>query len=147
MKISITILLILFCFTTHGQNPTGIDKKREKEILHLDSLRINALIKNDTAFLSRLYADDYMMISSTGEIRTKADQLRDIGAGSVLHEKGEEKYLKIRFYGNVAVVQSESTGKVIINGKASESLRRFTRVFVKRNGRWQLIATHISRVQ
>jgi hypothetical protein len=86
------------------------------------------------------------MITSTGEIRNKQDQLKDIGSGKVIHEKIEEKYIKMRFYGNVAIVQSESKGKLIQNGMVSDDLRRFTRVFAKNNGKWQLVSTHISRV-
>jgi len=112
----------------------------------LDQDRIKALENGDTAWLSRFYADDFIMITSTGEIRNKQDQLKDIGCGKVVHEKIEEKYIKMRFYGNVAIVQSESKGKLIQNGVVSDDLRRFTRVFVKTNKRWQLVSTHISRV-
>ena len=119
---------------------------KEQELINLDHERINALEKGDTAWLSKFYADDFIMITSTGEIRTKQDQLKDIGAGKVVHEKIDEKYLKVRFYGNVAVVQSESKGKLIQEGNVSDDVRRFTRVFVKNNGYWQLVSTHISKV-
>ncbi len=117
-----------------------------QEIIKLDKDRIKALEDADTAWLSRFYADDFIMITSTGEIRNKQDQLRDIGSGKIVHENIEEKYLRMRFYGNVAIVQSESKGKLIQNGIVSDDIRRFTRVFVKSNERWQLVSTHISRV-
>ena len=118
----------------------------EKEITDLDRHRIEALEKGDTAWLSKFYADDFIMITSAGEIRTKQDQLRDIGSGTVVHGKIEEKYLQMRFYGNVAVVQSESKGVLIQNGNKSDEVRRFTRIFVKNRKQWQLVSTHISRV-
>jgi ketosteroid isomerase-like protein len=118
----------------------------EQEIINLDQDRIKALENGDTTWLSKFYADDFIMITSTGEIRNKQDQLKDIGSGKVVHEKIEEKYIRMRFYGNVAIVQSESKGKLIQNGMVSDDMRRFTRVFVKTNKQWQLVSTHISRV-
>ena len=71
---------------------------KESEIKEPDKKRTEALADNDMAWLSKLYADDFIMITSTGEIRTKADQLKDIGSGIVGHQKTGENYLKFRFY-------------------------------------------------
>jgi ketosteroid isomerase-like protein len=146
--ICIGISLLLSCNNNKNalsKSSSGISNL-EKEITDLDRHRIEALEKGDTAWLSRFYADDFIMITSTGEIRTKQDQLKDIGSGNVVHGKIEEKYLQMRFYGNVAVVQSESKGMLIQNGNQSDDVRRFTRVFVKNRNQWQLVSTHISRV-
>ena len=119
----------------------------EREIHNVDNERAQALRRNDVGALSRLYADDFMMITSTGQMRSKQDQLRDISASTIQHQDSAEKILKLRAYGDVAVVQSESRGGLIMNGKSDSALRRFTRVYVKREGQWQLVATHISRVE
>lgn len=47
-----------------------------------DRARSDALRAGDTVALARLYADDFVMVTSTGQLRTKADQLRDIGSGA-----------------------------------------------------------------
>jgi ketosteroid isomerase-like protein len=144
------VIVVFFLSCSGNKNATTSGSSRtsnlEQEITNLDHDRIEALEKGDTAWLSKFYADDFTMITSTGEIRTKQDQLGDIGSGKVVHGKIEEKYLKMRFYGSVAVVQSESKGTLIQNGISSDDVRRFTRVFVKNNSRWQLVSTHISRV-
>jgi ketosteroid isomerase-like protein len=146
--ICITICFLLSCYNNkNAVSKNSFDTSSlEEEITELDRHRIEALEKGDTAWLSRFYADDFIMITSTGEIRTKQDQLKDIGSGSVIHGKIEEKYLQMRFYGNVAVVQSESKGILIQNGNKSDDIRRFTRIFVKNNKQWQLVSTHISRL-
>jgi ketosteroid isomerase-like protein len=146
--IGIGIFFLLSCYNNKNVARRSSQQTPilEKEITDLDRHRIEALEKGDTAWLSRFYADDFIMITSTGEIRTKQDQLKDIGSGNVVHGKIEEKYLQMRFYGNVAVVQSESKGILIQNGNKSDDVRRFTRIFVKNNKQWQLLSTHISRV-
>ena len=120
----------------------------EREILAVDEERDQALRHNDVQALARLYSDDFMMITAAGEIRTKQDQLRDISAGTIQHQGPSTRILKLREYGDVAVVQSESQGgTLIMNGRADANVRRFTRVYVKTDGKWQLVATHISRVE
>lgn len=119
----------------------------EREIRDVEQARAQALRHNAVEALSRLYADDFLMITSTGQMRTKQDQLRDISASTIQHQDSDDKILKLRTYGKVAVVQSESRGGLVMNGQGDTTLRRFTRVYVKKKGRWQLVATHISRVE
>ena len=118
----------------------------EDELREVDLQRIEALRSGDTAALGRLYADDFMMITSTGEIRTKQDQLRDIASGHFQHQGPPPKILRLRVYGDVAVVESESTGELLVDGQPDNIVRRYTRVYIKTHGHWQLSATHISRV-
>jgi len=146
--ICISISVLLSCCNNKNavSKSSSESSNLEKEITDLDRHRIEALERGDTAWLSKFYADDFIMITSNGEIRTKQDQLKDIGSGTVVHGKIEEKYLQMRFYGNVAVVQSESKGALTQNGNKSDEVRRFTRIFVKNRNQWQLVSTHISRV-
>jgi len=147
VKYGWTILICISSCSANKPSKSAVENSNfEQEIISLDQSRINALKKGDTAWLSKFYADDFIMITSTGEIRNKEDQVKDIGSGKVVHEKIEETYIKMRFYGSVAIVQSESKGKLIQNGVVSDDVRRFTRVFVKKNNHWQLVSTHISRV-
>ena len=119
----------------------------ERELRDADSTRNDALRSGDTAALARLYADDFVMITSAGQLRTKADQLRDIGAGTVAHQGPSERILKMTVEGDMAVVQSESgAGTLVTAGRPDTRMRRYTRVYVHRGGRWQLLATHISIV-
>ena len=46
----------------------------------------------------------------------------------------------IRVYGNTVVLTGRSVGTFNYNGKVSEGPRRFTNVYVKKDGRWQLVA-------
>jgi uncharacterized protein (TIGR02246 family) len=150
----IMALLILAAGSHTSANSQKSEKSQlvqvdvEREIRQVDEERNQALRRNDVQALAQLYSDDFMMITPTGEVRTKQDQLRDISAGTIQHQGSPARILRLRTYGDVAVVQSESQGgELIVNGKADSIVRRFTRVYVKTKGRWQLVATHISRVE
>jgi ketosteroid isomerase-like protein len=139
---------------------------RDRTLWAAESLRVGALVGNDTAALSRVYADEFTMVTSTGELRTKADQLREIGAGVLLHPSAgapsasgtvanssqsrpeAERVLSRRLYAGatVGVVVSENTAPVVRGADTATVRRRNTRVYVWRDGRWQLVSNHISRV-
>ena len=125
----------------------GVGRDVAAELQATDRLRGDALRAGDTAALARLYADDFIMVTSAGQLRTKADQLRDIGTGDVGHQGPPEHVLHLTVVGEVAVVHGESApGTLVTRGQADPRARRYTRVYVRRAGRWQLLATHISVV-
>ena len=112
----------------------------------MDLLRSTALRNGDLAALATLYSDDFIMITSTGEIRTKQDQLDDIARGRFQHPGPQARILRLRVYGEVAIVHAESQGELVVDGQPDDVFRRYTRIYVKSAGHWQLTATHISRV-
>lgn len=119
----------------------------ERELRGVDAARNNALRTGDTTALAQLYADDFVMITSSGQLRTKRDQLRDIASGAVQHQGPSERILRLTMRGDVAIVQGESdAGTLVTGGRADARMRRYTRVYIRHAGRWQLLATHISVV-
>src|SRR5689334_3840728 len=139
-------LLVTGCSALGGHGPAATaSRQMAEELRAADAARGRALRSGDTAALGRLYADDFVMITSTGQLRTKADQLRDIGAGAVEHRGPEDQILKLTLHGDVAVVHAESAaGTLVTDGRPDPHARRYTRVYVHRAGRWQLLATPIS---
>src|SRR5574341_358211 len=141
---------VLFLLTISAVACVGCRRsasRLEAELQVADRARGEALRTSDTAALARVYADEFVMVTSTGQLRTKADQLRDIGTGTVQHQGMPERILDLRLYGNVAVVHGESApGTLVMGGQPDPRGRRYTRVYIHRRGRWQLLATHISVV-
>lgn len=119
----------------------------ERELRRVDAARNNALRTGDTTVLAQIYADDFVMITSSGQLRTKRDQLRDIASGAVQHQGPSERILHLTLRDDVAIVQGESdAGTLLTGGQADARMRRYTRVYIRQGGRWQLLATHISVV-
>ena len=54
--------------------------------------------------------------------------------------------MKVRAYGDAAVVTGLSTEKVLIKGKESTVRYRRTTVYIRRQGRWQCVSFHASRI-
>ena len=139
----VLLLLATGCAAAGARGPTA--RALEADVRATERARSDALRAADTVALAALYADDFVMITSAGQLRSKADQLRDVAGGTVQHQDGPDRLLRVSLYGPVAVVLAESAGNtLVVRGRPDPNARRYTRVYIRRAGRWQLLLTQIS---
>jgi uncharacterized protein (TIGR02246 family) len=119
----------------------------EEEIKALEEDRNRAIVQGDAAALERMTADDYTFITLRGELRTKSEIVKGFQSGSFKYESRQISDLRIRVYGDTAVVTGRSTQKGTENGKDYSGDYRFTRVYIKQNGRWMTVALQTTLVQ
>jgi ketosteroid isomerase-like protein len=117
------------------------------EITKLEEERNQAILHGDVAALDRLTSDDYTFITLRGELRTKSEILKGFASGSFRYESRQISDLKVRLYGDTAVVTGRSVQKGIENGKDYSGNYWFTRVYVKQNGRWVTVALQTTLIQ
>jgi ketosteroid isomerase-like protein len=112
-----------------------------------------AYLKHDVATIDRLLAEEYVGIDGRGIITNKAQEIEEAKAPrpgappppfTVLDESVTD--MKVRLYGNVAVVNGRTTERIESKGKESSIQYRRTTVWVKRQGRWQCVSFHGSRI-
>ena len=116
----------------------------EQAILQHDRERIRAQIGADTVALRRIYADDFLGIGPTGVVRNKAEVIADFTTHALTYQSIVTSEVRVRVYGNTAVETGRSTMVGVDKGKAVPAENRFTRVWVSKGGRWQLVANHYS---
>lgn len=108
-----------------------------------------ANIRRDKKFFENIEADEFIFTDSGGGITTKAEDVASLDKtpGDLRLISYEVDEMKVSVYGATAVVTGRTT--TVSKGKDREvtSRSRFTDVFVKRNGRWQLVAGHSSRIR
>jgi ketosteroid isomerase-like protein len=117
-----------------------------KEIEALEMQWRQAVIDNDVKQMDHLLADDYMGISANGTVETKAQALAQRRAGTVKISQLDLNDLKVRVYGDTAVVTSRadlagSNGQSDIGGHY-----RYTRVYNRRLGQWKIVSFEASRI-
>jgi len=123
----------------------GQANRAEEEVRRAESVRRHAILNNDTAALDRLLADSLLTTLDSGEVKTKADEVAINRAGSRKIESWEASDVSIRMYGDTAVVTGRAAVRDSLQGEgAREFTFRFTHVWVKLDGRLQLVARHIS---
>ena len=113
-------------------------------IRKLDEERIQAQIHADAAALERIYADDFIGIGPSGTVRTKPQVLVDFTSHDLKFQSITTDDVRIRVYGNTVVETGRSTMVGQDKGRVVPRDNRFTRVWVRRQGRWQLVANHYS---
>ena len=125
---------------------TGVAQKEsvEETIRKLDNDRVQAQIHADAVALDRIYADDFIGVGPSGTVRTKPQVISDFTSGELKFQSITTDEVKVRVYENAAVETGLSTMLGQEKGKAVPRETRFTRVWVKQQGRWRLVANHYS---
>jgi len=116
----------------------------QQAIRKLDNERIQAQIHADRVVLDRIYASDFIGVGPSGTVRTKPQVILDFTSGNLKFQTITTDEVQIRVYGNMAVETGLSTMIGQDAGKTVPRDNRFTRVWVKRQGHWQLVANHYS---
>ncbi len=119
----------------------------ERDIKSLEEARNQAVLHGDVATLDRMTSDDYTFITLRGELRTKSDILKGFASGSFHYDSRQVSDLKVRVYGDTAIVTGRSVQKGMENGKDYSGDYRFTRVYVKENGHWLTVALQTTLIQ
>ena len=102
--------------------------------------RAAAVVKADVATLEKLTSDDYILINANGQLSDKTTTMNNIKTGNIKLTTNEVSDLKVRVYGNTAVVTGKSDAKGTIGGRELKGPVMFTRVYVKKDGKWQSVA-------
>jgi len=116
----------------------------EQVIRQLDGERIQAQIGADSAALDRIYADDFIGVGPSGTVRTKKQVISDFTSGTLKFQSITTDEVQVRVYENTAVETGLSTMDGQDKGKTVPRNTRFTRVWVKQQGFWRLVANHYS---
>ena len=119
----------------------------ERQVLATDDERNEALRRGDPAPLERIYADDYTLVTSLGQVRTKAEQINELRSGTLRYPAIEILDRQIRVYGDVAVVLSRQKNSIVQGSQQIVGEERITRIYKQIDGAWRVIATHATSIR
>ncbi len=118
----------------------------EQSIKALTEQLRQATLKGDAATLDKLLADDYIWIDSVGATRTKADALEGFKSGKLKYEALEFSDMKVRVYGDTALVNTTADSKGHLGDRQFSGQYRNIRVWVKGKGQWQIVSFQTTRI-
>ena len=116
-----------------------------EEILKLEKEFIQAIVKNDAEGIGRFLDDDWVIIDADGGVVDKARFLGVVKSGDLSHEMMESDDVRVRVYGDSAVVTGLTRTKGKFKGQDFTTQERATDVFVMREGRWQCVFSQLTR--
>ena len=112
---------------------------RNDEILTLDRLRCDAMIRADVPTLSDLFADDMVWIHGSAKVDGKAAVLQTIGSGKTKYLEISCSEQQVRIYGALAMVGGIADMKLESAGEARSLKNRFTISWLNDGGSWKVV--------
>lgn len=134
------------------RDETRAERDSRLAIEKLEAQLNEAVVKGDLHFFDQTFAEDFTHTSHAGVFRTKAQWManhrRETGKPAPSpYDSFEVDDLSVRVYGDTAVVTGRSTPRGRDSkGQAITGRFRFTRVWVKRSGQWQVVAFQGTRI-
>lgn len=123
------------------------DGNDTKEIIRaLDAERMGAMVAGDLETLGRILADDLSYVHTSAAIDTKSSILESIDNGRLNYQKMAARNVKVRDYGDAAVVRGEADVEVTSGGNDLAFSLEFTEVYVNGDAGWQMVAWQSTRL-
>ena len=142
MRIVIAPLIVLFSGFYALAQPSAPDAA---ELTRLLNEFLAGASKNDAAAHDRFWADDLIYTRSAGQRITKSELMKGVRSAPerkpgdpVVIYSAED--VRIQQYGNAAVVAFKLVGTTEKDGKTEVSKFFNTGTFIKRKGKWQVVA-------
>ena len=117
----------------------------EQEIRKLDMAEADAVLRSDLPALEKLWAEDFTVNNPGNEIsKGRKEVVRLVRAGIIKYSSFVREVESVLLHGNTVIVMGLETVKPIGNapGAGQTLRRRYTNIWMKRNGRWLLTARH-----
>ncbi len=148
MKPILPLFLLLAAAALHGQAPAApaAPNSVEQILLQLERDWSQADIHKDSAALDRILAEDWIGIDFEGTVLTKSQALDGLASDSGSLETTVLRDMKVRIYGNTAIVTGTDLEKSEYHGKDSSGKYLWTDVFVLRNGLWQAVSSQSTKL-
>jgi peptidylprolyl isomerase len=118
----------------------------EQSLKKLNQSWDEAYLRRDAALLARIWAEGFVLTNPSGEVKTRAEMLEELGSGAATFQVFKTEDAQVRSYGQMAVV----TGRATLRGEYKKQpvggQYCYTRVYLNRLGRWQAVAYQIARM-
>jgi len=142
-RLMVPLVIGLATVLVLGQNATQND--RDAEIRKIDLAEAEAILRNDAPAAAAFYDEDIVVNNPRYTVTNGKQALMAlIKNGSIHYTSFVREIEKIRFQGDMAIVMGKETVKPDGNtpGAGQTLLRRYTNIWMKKNGKWLLIARH-----
>ena len=114
----------------------------EQKVIDVNQARIDALVAGDIDTLDGYVGEDMRYVSAAGTVQTKAQVFAAFRSGDIRLERQDPSDLNVRIYGDTAIAGYLADSVTIDSGKRIAGTTHCTSVYVRRDGRWQLVLQH-----
>ena len=138
-KTTAALLALTFTAIAASARAQATPKTAEDSVRAAEYARKQALLSADTVSLSRLTAIEFYEVNRLGVLRTRASNMTEIATGALKLQTVNYDSLSVHVYGNMAILTGIADNTGVFRGTPFTGKIRYTRVFVRRDGRWQAV--------
>jgi hypothetical protein len=119
----------------------------EEDLAAVERRRLRALVDADLAVANRLHADDFQLVTPSGNSLSKEEYLQLVASGEIDYLVWEPGEIDARVHDDSACLRYRSTIKIIVDGRESGPGQYWhTDFYEKRGDRWQVVWSQATRI-
>lgn len=118
-----------------------------REIERVEHALLDAIRTGDVAGIEKYEDETYTLVSTRGEVTTRADDIADAKKGEIRYTEFRNHDTTMRLYGDAAIRLGITTLKGTASGKPFALDVRFTDTYIRRADGWKLAASHATRIE
>ena len=139
--------LLMFCWFAAVAIPLAAQDKDKSDAAYIRSMELKwteSYRQRQVNILASLLDEDFIITIEDGSTYGKTGYISHSAEPGVKVEVAQMSDLKVRMHGTTAVVTGAYYERGASKGKPYEYHDRFTDVWMKGGGKWQVVASHYS---
>jgi ketosteroid isomerase-like protein len=148
-EINIALMAVAITVISLGRISYGMNRAAddvESSVTKIEHELLGAMLAGDISKFDRYLADTYTFTDPDGVVSDKATGMADMKSGVLKFESSKMEDVKFHVYGDTAIATYGSNDRATYKGKDVSGRYRWTDVFVKRNGKSQIVAGQGTRI-
>jgi ketosteroid isomerase-like protein len=117
-----------------------------QELIRVEEEWNRAMVQNDAGAIGRYMAAEWTIIDADGRVSDKTTFLGLVESGALTHDVMESDDVNVRVYGDAAVFTARAVSGGKYRGQPFRVVERVSDVFVRQDGQWRCVLTHLSRI-
>ncbi len=117
------------------------------ELIALAHAWDRAMVTNDAEAIGEFMAADWIIVGTDGRIGGRDAFLTLVRDGTLSHDEMTSADIRVQLHGDTAVLLSRGYSGGQYQGHRFREYEQSSNVFVRRDGQWRCILTHLSTLQ
>lgn len=139
LSVALTLGLIL----TLGANPGAPQSDDASKVVAMENLWNQMQLNHDAPAMEKMIDEDFVLTDYDGTLLDKKQFLDSIKDMSIKLTQEMSEGMKLHQHGNTVVITGATREKGTQNGKPFAHNGRFTDTWIKKEGRWLCVASHL----
>jgi uncharacterized protein (TIGR02246 family) len=151
MRYTVVLILVTMGLLAPVRSTVGLQARQagdaEQEVRKLERAWLDAYEQHDVKAMDAIVGDDFTITFPDGSMQTKPQILDAIKAPRNPANPRLKFYtedVRARVYGETVILIGRVVTEYVRDGKTMKEQSRYTDTYIKRQGRWQVIASHLS---